>query len=135
MASMMARVSRVGEDARVDLEPRIGALCAAYVSEIVTRTRDVLGGDLLAVCLMGSAALGDYRPERSDIDVAVIAARPLPIVAREALVAALESVKDWENGILPPITIGPDHETQKQGFWVKVEHGRFKALTDWLKSE
>jgi hypothetical protein len=87
---IMASVSRVEEDGPVDLEPRIGALPAAYVAEIVTRTRDVLGGDLLAVCLMGSAALGDYRPGRSDIDVAVIAARPLPIVAREALVAALE---------------------------------------------
>jgi len=74
----------------VDLEPRIGAAPAAYVAEIVTRTRDVLGGDLLAVCLMGSAALGDYRPGRSDIDVAVVAGRPLPVVAREALVAALE---------------------------------------------
>ena len=74
----------------MDLEPRIGAAPAAYVAEIVTRTRDVLGGDLLAVCLMGSAALGDYRPGRSDIDVAVVAGRPLPVVAREALVAALE---------------------------------------------
>src|SRR6478735_3437651 len=81
----MARVSRVGEDAGVDLEPRIGAAPAAYVAEIVTRTRDVLGRDLLAVCLMGSAALGDYRPGRSDIDVAVVARRPLPVVARDAL--------------------------------------------------
>jgi len=74
----------------VDLDPRIGAAPAAYVAEIATRTRDVLGGDLLAVCLMGSAALGDYRPGRSDIDVAVVTGRPLPVVAREALVGALE---------------------------------------------
>jgi len=74
----------------VDLEPRIGAAPAAYVAEIVTRTRDVLGGDLLAVCLMGSAAFGDYRPGRSDIDVAVVSGRPLPVVARQALVGALE---------------------------------------------
>ena len=39
------------------------------------------------------------------------------------------------SGILPPLTIGPDHVTQKQGFWVRVEKGRFKALTDWLKSD
>jgi branched-chain amino acid transport system substrate-binding protein len=56
-------------------------------------------------------------------------------LTRESLIAALESVKGWESGILPPITIGADHETQKQGFWVKVEKGRFKQLTDWLKSE
>jgi len=52
-----------------------------------------------------------------------------------SLITALESIKGWENGILPPLTIGPDHETQKKGFWVKVEKQRFKTLTDWLKSE
>lgn len=56
-------------------------------------------------------------------------------LTREALVGGLESLKNWESGILPPVTIGPDHETQKQGFFVRVEKGRFKALTDWLKSE
>src|SRR5438876_7763349 len=56
-------------------------------------------------------------------------------LTRESLTTGLESVKDWDSGILPPITIGPDHETQKQGFWVKVEKMRFKTLTDWLKSE
>ena len=56
-------------------------------------------------------------------------------LTRESLITALESIKGWESGILPPITIGPDHETQKQGFWVRVEMGRFKPITDWLKSE
>ena len=56
-------------------------------------------------------------------------------LTRDGVIAGLESIKGWESGILPPITIGPDHETQKQGFWVKVEKTRFKALTDWLKSE
>jgi branched-chain amino acid transport system substrate-binding protein len=56
-------------------------------------------------------------------------------LTREGLVRALESVKGWESGILPPLTIGSDHETQKHGFWVKVEKGRFKQLTDWLSSE
>ena len=56
-------------------------------------------------------------------------------LTRESLITALESIKGWESGILPPITIGPDHETQKQGFWVRVEKGRFKPMTDWLKSE
>jgi hypothetical protein len=56
-------------------------------------------------------------------------------LTRESLIAALESMKGYESGILPPITIGPDHETQKQGFWVRVEKGRFKPMTDWLKSE
>lgn len=56
-------------------------------------------------------------------------------LTRDSLVTGLESIKGWESGVLPPITIGPDHETQKQGFWVKVEKGRFQALTDWLKGE
>ncbi len=56
-------------------------------------------------------------------------------LTRESLVSALESVKGFESGIIPPLTIGPDHETQKQGFWVRVEKGKFKQLTDWLKSD
>jgi branched-chain amino acid transport system substrate-binding protein len=56
-------------------------------------------------------------------------------LTRDSLVTALESIKGFETGILPPLTIGPDHETQKQGFWVRVEKGRFTPLTDWLKSE
>ena len=56
-------------------------------------------------------------------------------LTRDGLITALEGLKDWDNGILPPITIGADHETQRQGFWVKVEKGRFKQLTDWLKSD
>ena len=56
-------------------------------------------------------------------------------LTRDSLVSALESIKGYESGILPPLTIGADHETQKQGFWVRVEKGRFKPLTDWRKSE
>ena len=56
-------------------------------------------------------------------------------LTRESLMTALESMKGYESGILPPLTIGPDHETQKQGFWVRVEKTRFKPMTDWLKSE
>lgn len=56
-------------------------------------------------------------------------------LTRETLIAALEGIRNFDSGILPPLSIGPDHETQKQGFWVRVEHGRFKPLTDWLSSE
>jgi len=56
-------------------------------------------------------------------------------LTREGLVAALEGIHRFESGILPPVTIGPDHETQRQGFWVRVERGRFKPLTDWLRAE
>jgi branched-chain amino acid transport system substrate-binding protein len=56
-------------------------------------------------------------------------------LTRESLVTALQGIRGWESGILPPLTIGPDHETQKQGFWVRVEKGRFKPITDWLKAD
>ena len=56
-------------------------------------------------------------------------------LTRETLIGALESIRNFDSGILPPLSIGPDHETQKQGFWVRVEQGRFKPLTDWLKSD
>jgi ABC-type branched-subunit amino acid transport system substrate-binding protein len=56
-------------------------------------------------------------------------------LTRESLVTALEGINGFQSGILPPVTIGADHETQRQGFWVRVEKGRFKQLTDWLKSE
>ena len=56
-------------------------------------------------------------------------------LTRESLIAALEGIRAFESGLLPPVSIGADHETQKQGFWVRVEKGKFKQLTDWLKSE
>jgi len=56
-------------------------------------------------------------------------------LTREGLVVALEGIRRFESGILPPVTIGPDHETQRQGFWVRVERGRFEPLTDWLSAE
>lgn len=56
-------------------------------------------------------------------------------LTRESLIAGLESLKGFKSGLVPPLTIGRDHETQKQGFWVRVEKGRFKPITDWLESE
>lgn len=56
-------------------------------------------------------------------------------LTRETLIRALEGLNGFQSAILPPVTIGADHETQRQGFWVRVEKGRFKQLTDWLKSD
>ncbi|MBI3825721.1 MAG: ABC transporter substrate-binding protein [Candidatus Rokubacteria bacterium] len=57
-------------------------------------------------------------------------------LTREGLITALEGMKGFDSGILPPMTIGPvDHETQRQGFWVRMEKARFKPLSDWLKAE
>ena len=56
-------------------------------------------------------------------------------LTRESLMTALTSIKGFDTGILPPITIGADLEPLTQGFWVRMEKGRFRQLTDWLKSE
>ena len=56
-------------------------------------------------------------------------------LTRDSLIAALEGIRGFESGLLPPVTIGADHETQKHGFWVRVERGKFKQLTDWLRSD
>ncbi len=56
-------------------------------------------------------------------------------LTRDGLITALEGIKGWDSGVLPALTVGPDHETQRQGFWVKVDKGRFKQLTDWLKAD
>jgi ABC-type branched-subunit amino acid transport system substrate-binding protein len=56
-------------------------------------------------------------------------------LTRESLISGLESMRGFDSGILPPMTIGSDHETQKAGFWVRVEKGHLKQLTDWLKSD
>jgi branched-chain amino acid transport system substrate-binding protein len=56
-------------------------------------------------------------------------------LSRDGLVTALESVRGWDSGILPPLTVGADHEAQKQGLWVRIEKGRFTQASDWLTSE
>lgn len=55
-------------------------------------------------------------------------------LTRDGLVAALETLKAFDSGILPPLTITADHETQKRGFWARMERGRFRPVTDWLPS-
>ncbi|WP_329500580.1 DUF4111 domain-containing protein [Kitasatospora herbaricolor] len=43
-----------------------------YLRELVGRTRRICGADLVSVLAVGSLALGDYRPGRSDVDVTVV---------------------------------------------------------------
>jgi hypothetical protein len=62
----------------------------AYLDEVVARLRRLAGDRLLGVWLMGSAALGDFDPDRSDLDVQAVASERLPLAEREAIVAALE---------------------------------------------
>ncbi|WP_431877676.1 nucleotidyltransferase domain-containing protein [Micromonospora marina] len=49
-----------------------------YLAELVRRSRDVLGDDLVGAYAAGSVGLGAYQPGRSDVDVALVVAGPLP---------------------------------------------------------
>jgi Domain of unknown function (DUF4111)/Nucleotidyltransferase domain len=60
-----------------------------YLDELVRRVRDGLGERFVAAYLIGSGALGDWRPGRSDIDVLVVCDGPLPRADAEQLVAGL----------------------------------------------
>jgi predicted nucleotidyltransferase len=63
---------------------------SAYLEEIVVRLRGIAGDRLVGVWLMGSAALGDFDPDRSDLDVQAVTSERLALAEREAIVAALE---------------------------------------------
>ena len=54
-------------------------------------------------------------------------------VTRESYIAALEGIKDWQNGMLPPVSFsGSDHLTQNSGFMVEVQRSVFRPISGWL---
>ena len=54
-------------------------------------------------------------------------------VTRESYIAALEGIKDWENGMIPPVSFsGSDHLTQNSGFMVEVQRSVFRPISGWL---
>jgi hypothetical protein len=61
-----------------------------YVNRLVDRIGAVAdrdAGGVVGAHLVGSLALGGYRPGRSDVDLVVITERPLPSGARDAVAA------------------------------------------------
>ena len=60
-----------------------------YLADLLERARGVLGDDLTSAYAAGSVALGGYQPGRSDVDVALLVAGPVPAAARRALVDRL----------------------------------------------
>jgi hypothetical protein len=56
-----------------------------YLAELAQRFEDLLGGSLVGVYLHGSAALGDFLPARSDLDVVAVADRPLSPREKDAI--------------------------------------------------
>lgn len=56
-----------------------------YVQALVERLRQVIGTDLLGVYLHGSLVLGDFSPERGDVDAVAVAARSASREEKRAL--------------------------------------------------
>lgn len=65
-------------------------LLDSYVGEVSRRVQDALGRRLAGVWLVGSAALQDYDPRRSDVDVQAVATERLSLPERRDLAARLE---------------------------------------------
>jgi branched-chain amino acid transport system substrate-binding protein len=54
-------------------------------------------------------------------------------LTRESYIAALEGIKDWENGIIPPVSFSAsDHLAQNSGFMVEVQKGIFRPISGWI---
>ena len=67
----------------------LGADIETYLAEVVARLRDGLGDRLVGAWLFGSAALGDFDPATSDLDVQVVTTVRLARTEREDLAARL----------------------------------------------
>src|SRR4051794_40930440 len=63
-----------------------------YLDELVRRLQAQLGDALIAAWQVGSGALGDFDPARSDIDVQAVSETRLPREALGLLAAALSEV-------------------------------------------
>lgn len=74
-------------DAAVSLDPK----SAGYTHELTKRLSATLGNRLLGVYLHGSAVLGDFVRERSDVDVVAVSNGPLTKDEINALAVRLSS--------------------------------------------
>lgn len=63
----------------------------SLIDEFVDRTRVILGDDLVGVYLHGSAVMGCFNPQKSDLDYIVVVDRPLSDAVKRAF---LEMVVD-----------------------------------------
>lgn len=61
----------------------------AYLEELTSRLKSILGEELVGVYAGGSYALGGYEPGRSDLDVAAVVYEPLREGVAERIVEAV----------------------------------------------
>lgn len=64
------------------------------VDAFAARARTILGDDLCGVYLHGSAAMGCFSPVKSDIDLIVVAARPLTHRVKRAFLAMTAALNE-----------------------------------------
>jgi ABC-type branched-subunit amino acid transport system substrate-binding protein len=57
-----------------------------------------------------------------------------PQPTREKLIQALEGMRDFETGIYPPVTYGPDqHDGNKGAVITQAKDGKWVPITGWVK--
>ena len=61
-----------------------------YLDAVTARVRDVFGDRVVGVYTTGSLALGDYRPDRSDIDLMAVVAGSAGLDLRRKLASQLD---------------------------------------------
>jgi len=55
-------------------------------------------------------------------------------LTRESYISALEGMKNWKNGILPPVSFSQaNHLAQDAGFMVEVKGNVFKPISGWIR--
>lgn len=55
-----------------------------------------------------------------------------PNLTKDRLVAAMESIKNWDGEVIRKVTFGPDkHQGTHAFFMVKAENKQYRKLTDW----
>jgi hypothetical protein len=74
--------------ARSKPDPKVGEE-SSYLRQVAERLRELLGERLIGVYAGGSYALGDYRPERSDLDIAAVVDAAISDDLKERVVARL----------------------------------------------
>jgi hypothetical protein len=72
--------------------PEPGSPLQPYLAEVARRVREVVGDRLVGIWLLGSAALQDFDPRRSDVDVQAVATERVPLAQRRELAARLEGL-------------------------------------------
>jgi branched-chain amino acid transport system substrate-binding protein len=54
-------------------------------------------------------------------------------LTRESYIAALEGIKGWKNGMIPPVSFSAtDHLAQDSGFMVEVQKSIFRPISGWI---